>query len=87
MIGRLKTIPHIFILTKKFKTTVGFTVHNARKQIPCLLSSHLLNEYYPPKQFPRVYRMTWQTDGRCPDAPGAVSLLVMHGIEQGTKSF
>ena len=33
------------MLMKKFKTTVVFTVHNARKQIPCLLSSHLLNVY------------------------------------------
>ena len=28
---------------KKIKTTLGFTVHNTRKQKPCLLSSHILN--------------------------------------------
>ena len=36
---------------KKIKTTLGFTVHNARKQIPCLLSSHLLNFIFPQDNF------------------------------------
>ena len=51
MISRLKSIRYICILTKKFKTTLGFTVHNARKQKPCLLSSHLLNFIFPQDNF------------------------------------
>ena len=36
---------------KKIKTTLGFTVNNARKQIPCLLSSHFLNFIFPQDNF------------------------------------
>ena len=54
MISCLKPIHYIFVLTKKIKTTLEFSVHNAHKQIPCLLSSHLLNFILPQdNQWPR----------------------------------